>query len=257
MSPTFTYQLTVSYVGTAYAGWQRQPNALTVQEVLERALAGLLGEMSGERGAGAATVVGAGRTDAGVHARGQSAHLELPAEVPTRALVHGVNHRLPDDVRVLAARRRPAGFHARKLASGKEYAYRLRREPVLSPLDAPFVVRAAPDLDVEAMRRAAERLVGTHDFTAFALAGGSHRSPVRTVTAADWEEAGVALTFRVRGDGFLRGMVRAFVGTLLEVGAGRRDTAGVATLLTGRPRGEAGPTAPARGLTLETVVYPD
>jgi len=248
MTGATVYRLTVSYRGEAYAGWQRQPNAMTVQEVLEGALAGLLRRP--------VTVVGASRTDAGVLARGQAAHLELPEPFATGGLVHGANHRLPADVRVLAARRMAAGFHARKHAAGKEYVYRLRREPVLSPLDAPFAVRADPRLDLAAMRAAAERLVGRHDFSAFALAGGGHRSPVRRIASAEWLEDGPELTFRVRGDGFLRGMVRALVGTLLEVGRGRRGVDEFAALLAGGARGDAGATAPARGLTLERVFYP-
>ena len=242
------YRLTVSYRGAAYAGWQRQANAVAVQQVLEAALAVLLGRP--------ARTVGASRTDAGVHARGQVVHLALPRPFAPSGLVHGTNHRLPEDVRVLAARRMPAGFHARKHAAGKEYAYRLRREPVLSPLDAPFAVRAEARLDVAAMAAAAARLVGRHDFSAFALAGGGHRSPVRRILSAGWEEDGPALTFRVRGDGFLRGMVRALVGTLLEVGRGRRGVDDLAALLTGGDRAQAGATAPAHGLSLERVFYP-
>lgn len=246
------YRLTVSYRGEAYAGWQRQDNAPTVQQALEEALEALLGARLG----GPARVIGASRTDAGVHARGQAAHLELAEPFAESGLVHGTNHHLPSDVRVLAARRMAAGFHARKHAAGKEYAYRLRREEVLSPLDAPFAVRADPRLDVAAMRAAAGRLAGRHDFSAFALAGGGHRSPLRTVTSAEWEEDGPALTFRVRGDGFLRGMVRSLVGTLLEVGRGRRGVGEFAALLAGGARSAAGPTAPAHGLTLEKVFYP-
>lgn len=247
MSPA-VYRLTVSYRGEAFAGWQRQPNAPTVQEVLEDALAGLLGRP--------VRVVGASRTDAGVHARGQAAHLELDEPFALSGLVHGTNHRLPPDVRVLAAHRMAAGFHARKHAAGKEYLYRLRREPVLSPLDAPFAVRADPRLDLAAMRAAAERLAGRHEFSAFALAGGGHRSPVRRILSAEWLEVGPELTFRIRGEGFLRGMVRALVGTLIEVGRGRRGVEEFAALLAGGARGEAGATAPAHGLTLERVFYP-
>jgi tRNA pseudouridine38-40 synthase len=245
-------RLIVSYRGAAYAGWQRQQNALAVQEVLERALGRLL--------AAPVRVIGASRTDAGVHARGQAAHLEpvgLASLLPPRALVHGTNHRLPEDVRVLAAERVAPGFHARRSAGGKEYCYRLGRADVLSPLDSPYVAQVPPGIDVVSMRRAAASLPGRHDFSAFALAGGSHTQPFRTIAAASLEEAGPELRFRVVGDGFLRGMVRGLVGTLIEVGLGRRPPEAMAALLRGAPRSAAGPTAPAHGLVLERVLYPD
>lgn len=251
------YRLIVSYRGGAYAGWQRQENARTVQEVLEEALARLL-EGAADQIAEIA-VVGASRTDAGVHARGQAAHLELPAPFPARGLVHGTNHHLPDDVRVLAADEMPAGFHARKHAAAKEYRYRLSRAAVLSPLDEPFAVRVDPRVDPARLAAAAACLPGRHDFSAFAAAGGSHTDPRREVFAATWTEAGEAgeqLHFRIVGDGFLRGMVRALVGTMLEVGLGKRSPEAFADLLAGRPRESAGPTAPAQGLVLERVTYP-
>lgn len=248
LDPMPTYRLILSYRGDAYAGWQRQTNAVAVQQVVEEALGDLLGRP--------VAVVGASRTDAGVHARGQAIHLELAEPFAESGLVHGTNQRLPPDVRVLAAARVRDGFHARKHARAKEYRYRLRREAVLSPLDAPFAVRVDPAIDVAAMARAAALLPGRHDFSAFALAGGGHRQPFRRIFAAGWAEAGPELAFRVNGDGFLRGMVRSLVGTLLEVGLGRRSQADFADLLSGRPRAAAGPTAPAHGLVLERVAYP-
>jgi tRNA pseudouridine38-40 synthase len=246
-----TYRLTLAYRGAAYAGWQRQENAVAVQQVVEEALERLLGQP--------VRIAGASRTDAGVHARGQVAHLELEREFPPRGLVHGTNRFLPEDVRVLAAAAMPRGlpgFHARKSAWGKEYLYRLSRAAVISPLEALFVAPAPAGLDLDRMARAASSLPGRHDFTAFALAGGSHGQPFRRIFSARWEERGEELAFRIVGEGFLRGMVRALVGTLVEVGTGQRAPESFAGLLAGRPRGEAGPTAPARGLVLERVLYP-
>jgi tRNA pseudouridine38-40 synthase len=244
------YRLIVSYRGTAYAGWQRQENARAVQQVLEEALAALLGRPVAE-----VAVVGASRTDAGVHARGQAAHLVLAEDFPPRGLVHGTNHHLPEDVRVLAAERMADGFHARQHAAGKEYIYRLSRAPVLSPLDSPFVVRVDAGIDPERLAAATAALPGRHDFSAFAAAGGSHRQPFRRIFEAGWSEVGDELRFRVVGDGFLRGMVRALVGTLVEVGLSRRPPEEIALLLRGGARATAGPTAPAPGLVLEKVLY--
>ena len=200
------YRLILSYRGTSYAGWQRQNNATTVQQVVEEALSDLLDQE--------VQIVGASRTDAGVHARGQVAHLELPVGFPVRGLLHGANQRLPSGIRVLAAERMPEGFHARKHAAFKLYRYRFGRDPVLSPLESLFAVHLPGRLDLAAMQRAAGHLVGRHDFTAFALSGGSHSQPVRRIDEATWQTAaGNLLEFRIVGNGFLRGMVRSIVGT--------------------------------------------
>jgi tRNA pseudouridine38-40 synthase len=242
------FRLTISYRGTRYAGWQRQDNALSVQQVVEEAVARLAG--------GPVRITGASRTDAGVHARGQVAHLDLERPLPPRALVHGVNAHLPEDVRILAAAGAEDDFHARKSALAKTYRYRLSRAEVISPLDSLFVVAVAARIDLSRLERAAAFLPGRHDFTAFALAGGSHGQPFRQIHAAAWAEHGEEIVFTVTGDGFLRGMVRALVGTLIEAGLGRREPEELFELLRGRPRSAAGPTAPARGLVLENVDYP-
>lgn len=240
--------LTVAYVGTRYAGWQRQPNAVTVQQRLEEALVGLAG--------GEVRTVGAGRTDARVHADGQAVSISLPRTLPCSALIHGTNARLPSDIRVLGAVEVPAGFDARRRAVAKTYRYRLSRSPVVAPALRPFVLPVSSEIDLKPMRDAALVLVGRHDFAAFARAGGAATTTVRRLFAAGWREAGDELQFRVTGEGFLRGMVRGLVGTLLEVGAGRRSLASFAALLApGAARGDAGPTAPPEGLCLERVDF--
>jgi tRNA pseudouridine38-40 synthase len=242
------FRLVLAYVGTAYGGWQRQPNAATVQEVVETALADLTGE--------SVVLAGAGRTDAGVHARGQVAHFDLSRPFPAAALVHGTNHRLPPDIRVLEAAEAGAGFHARYSAAAKAYSYRFLPGRSATPEEAAFAVPVPELVDRAALRDATLHLPGRHDFAAFALAGGAHRTTVRSLYAARWSETAAGCVLHVVGEGFLRGMVRAIAGTLLEVGLGRRDVADFRALLSGAPRSAAGATAPAQGLTLERIWYP-
>jgi tRNA pseudouridine38-40 synthase len=241
------YRLDIAYDGRGFGGWQRQPNADTVQERIESALAELVGEP--------VAVTGASRTDAGVHARAQVAHVDLARPFSCRGLVFGSNHRLPPGIRILAAALAPEGFHARYSAVAKEYAYRLRRGRLLPPELSPFVLAVPERLDFERLQAATLLLPGRHDFSCFALAGASHRSPVRTLFRAAWSEEGTGPTLRVTGDGFLRGMVRGLAGTLLEVALGQRTPAQFARLLAGGERGAAGPTAPAHALSLERIDY--
>ncbi len=243
----YRYRLDIAYVGTGFGGWQRQPNADTVQARLEAALEDLVGEN--------VAVVGASRTDAGVHARAQVAHIDLTRPFSNRGLVFGSNHRLPRGIRLLAARLAPPGFHARFSARAKEYAYCIRPGRLVPPDLAPFVLAVPDRLELEKLRTATLRLPGRHDFSCFALAGGSHRSPIRTLFRAAWENETAGLTLRVAGDGFLRGMVRGVVGTLLEVALGQRSVASFAALLEGGERATAGPTSPAHALFLERIDY--
>lgn len=250
--------LTVAYRGTDYAGWQRQSNATTVQQRLEEALRALLNRD--------VKVVGAGRTDAGVHARGQVAHVvgdpqepnhSIDGDLPDKAFVHGTNRHLPPDIRVMKAFRMAEGFHARKSALSKVYTYRAVPTRVLSPLDSIFVAPVDLRVRVEPIKEALAGLVGRHDFTAFALAGGAHTDPHRRILRAQLSRSGAGhLIFEFEGDGFLRGMVRSLVGTLIEVGLGKREPKAFCALLAGSPRSEAGPTAPPQGLVLERVFYP-
>jgi tRNA pseudouridine38-40 synthase len=246
-APGKRYRLTVAYSGGAFAGWQRQPNASTVQELLEDALA----ELTGERVA----LTGAGRTDAGVHAAGQVAHFDLSRPFALGGLVHGTNHRLPGDIRVLDAAEAAPDFHARFSAEAKEYRYRWIRARFAAPRDAGRALAVPEALDLAALVSATRHLPGPHDFSAFALAGGAHTSGVRTLFAAGWIDEPPLLELRLVGDGFLRGMVRGIAGTLLDVALGRRSPTAFAALLGGGSRDAAGATAPAHGLTLERVWF--
>jgi tRNA pseudouridine38-40 synthase len=239
------YALRIAWIGTRYAGWQRQPDAPTVQQAVEEAVAAWAGAQI--------AVVGASRTDAGVHARGQVAHLRCERELALGALVHGTNGRLPEDVRVLAAAQAPDTFNAQRDGIAKLYRYRLHLGRVTPPGEAPFAWRIGGELDRAALSAATRCLPGRHDFSCFALAGGAHDDPRRSIHSARWEGEGERLTLAIVGDGFLRGMVRGLVGTLVDVAAGRRPVGNFADLLAGGHRGEAGPTAPAHGLCLERV----
>ena len=247
------HRLTLAYVGTRWAGWQRQPNAPTVQAAVEEAL----GRLTGER----VVTHAAGRTDAGVHARGQVISFQLTRPFPRSGLVHGTNHHLPEEIRILAASAVDDVFHARRSATAKRYAYRIwfpgdaAARDIVPPDLAPFVVPAPRGLDPARLAAATRSLPGRHDFAAFALTGGAATTSVRRIFAAGWTVADDELTFEIVGEGFLRGMVRRLVGTLLDIGRGARPTGDLAALLADPRCGEAGPTAPARGLVLRAVEY--
>jgi tRNA pseudouridine38-40 synthase len=202
-------------------------------------------------------VQGASRTDAGVHAAGQEAHVVLGRAWPSRALIDGTNHHLPNSVRVLRSIPVSPCFHARSWAVAKEYHYRMSRRPILLPFESATTVRVSAGLDLGRLRAAVALLPGRHDWSAFARAGGSHQQSFRRVFSAEVVEQDADLVFRVQGDGFLRGMVRALVGSLLWVATGKLSLETWAALLEGGDRSAAGPSAPAHGLVLRRVYYPD
>jgi tRNA pseudouridine38-40 synthase len=248
MKPRRNIRLLLEYDGTGYHGWQRQADAATIQQTLEEALERLTGE--------AVVLIGSGRTDAGVHALGQVANFRLNSAIPLKAFHEGLNSLLPKDIAVLAAQEAPPEFHARKSARAKTYEYRILNRGNRSPLHHHYAWWIAPRLDLPAMAAAAAFLPGEHDFTAFRASGSDNKNPVRQVLAAGWrDEPGGWLSFTITATGFLRGMVRSLVGTMVEAGRGKAPATKLAELLASGARQDTGPTAPPQGLYLLEVYY--
>ncbi|HTR90009.1 MAG TPA: tRNA pseudouridine(38-40) synthase TruA [Solirubrobacteraceae bacterium] len=255
-------KLTLEYHGAHFAGWARQPGLRTVQEELQRALSTILAQPI--------PLTVAGRTDRGVHAWGQVASYPHEAVDPRR-----LNALLPEDVAVLAAEPMPEGFDARRHASSRTYCYRVLARPARGVFERDRSLWWPRPVDLEALRACAAALVGTHDFTAFTPTHTHHVRFQRDVLRAEWRTAGAQahdpragashaegdggegqlLEFWIQADTFMRHMNRILVGTMLQVAGGRRSLADFQALLEGRPRAEAGPTAPAHGLTLASVEY--
>jgi tRNA pseudouridine38-40 synthase len=272
-----SFKITLAYDGTDYVGWQRQANGVSVQGLIEDALRELEGR--------AVAVAGAGRTDSGVHALGQVAAFTIERAMPPDALLRALNAHLPDAIRVMAADEVPASFHPRFVASTKTYRYRIWNGDVVSPFECRYVWPVGGALDVEAMSAAARLVEGQHDFAAFQATGSDVASTVRDVVESRIADCGsridygfaespqsirnsairnsalrnpqsALLVYEITGSGFLRHMVRTIVGTLVEIGRGKRPVDWMADVLASRDRTAAGPTAPAAGLFLVRVDYP-
>jgi tRNA pseudouridine38-40 synthase len=271
-----TFKLTLAYDGTDYVGWQRQASGTSIQQVVEDALSDL------DRRP--VPLIGAGRTDAGVHAVGQVASCSLRCGLEPRVLRRAINARLPRDIRVLSAELVADGFHARHEARRKTYCYRIWNGEVLSPFERRSAWHVSGSMDLNAVIAAAAMLEGRHDFAGFQAAGGNAQTTVRTVTrsrifrtaigraadpvAIEPSETAVRpeptrgsdadlIVYEITGDGFLRHMVRAIVGTLVEIGRGRWSSGRIGEVLAARDRALSGPTAPPHGLFLVSVEYGD
>ncbi len=243
------WAILLEYDGTTFVGWQRQATGISVQEVLETAAAKLT------RGEPVASIV-AGRTDAGVHAEGQVAQLDLPDALPAQKVRDALNfHMKPHPVVVLKAAAAPAGWNARFSAIGRAYRYRILNRRVRPALLARRVWHVAADLDTDAMHRAAQSLLGRHDFTSFRAAACQAKSPLRTLDRLDVRRDGELIEIVTEARSFLHHQVRNMVGTLKLVGDGSWPVERVASALAAHDRAAAGPTAPAEGLCLTGVRY--
>lgn len=245
------FKLTLAYDGTEFVGWQRQANGRSVQALLEETFSRIEGA--------SVTVVGAGRTDAGVHALGQVASVSLENGLAAPVLRRALNATLPPDVRVVAVEAASPDFNARFAAQTKAYRYRIVCGEFISPFDRNVAWHLPVSLNVVEMKRAAAQLEGRHDFAAFQSVGSNVMSTERTVLSSQLTSVKKAETeeilYDVTGTGFLRHMVRAIVGTLVEIGAGRLQAGDLTEILASRDRHRAGPTAPAHGLFLMAVSY--
>lgn len=235
-------RIIVAYDGTNYHGWQLQENGITIEEELNRCLSELLGERI--------RVIGASRTDSGVHAMGNVAVFDTQNRMPAEKVAYALNQRLPEDIRIQKSEEVPPDWHPRHCHSIKTYEYRIYRAEFSMPVKRLYSYFFYRPLDIVCMREAAACLEGEHDFRSFCQTGAQVESTVRTIYSVQVEEQGADLVIKVCGNGFLYNMVRIIVGTLLEAGQCKRMPESILDILAAKDRSTAGPTAPANGLML-------
>lgn len=240
-------KLVVAYDGTNYKGWQLQPNGVTIEEVLNRALTELLKEPI--------TVIGASRTDSGVHARGNVAVFDTENRMPADKICFALNQRLPEDIRIQSSEEVPADWHPRKANCTKTYEYKILNRKIAMPLERLYSHFCYVPLDVEKMRQAAQHIIGEHDFKSFCTVRTQAEETVRTVYSLDIDREDDMIIIRISGSGFLYNMVRIIAGTLMKVGMGVYPPEHVAEIIEARDRQQAGQTALAKGLTLVSLEY--
>lgn len=242
-------KLTVAYDGTNYCGWQVQPNGVSIQAVLQKAIENLLGKPT--------DVTGASRTDSGVHALGQVAVFDTDSRIPAWKYAMAINQRLPDDIVVQKSEIVPDDFHPRYQEVEKTYEYRILNRRTALPNERLYSWHYRQKLDTQAMQRAAALFIGTHDFGAFCSIKTSADSTVRAVYTSNITRSGDIITYRISGDGFLYNMVRIIMGALAKVGVGQRSDEDILRALQNPSVKFGTPTAPARGLTLVGIRYPE
>ena len=242
-------KIIVAYDGTNYCGWQVQPNGITIESVLNHHLSELLGEEI--------HVIGASRTDSGVHADGNVAVFDTSARMPAEWISYALNTRLPQDIRIQDSCEVPSDFHPRFQRTVKTYEYRICSRKFPDPCSRLYSLFYYWELDVEQMKKAAAYLVGEHDFTSFCTKKEEVTNCVRTIYSLDIEKTGDQIVIRIRGNGFLYNMVRIITGTLLRVGGGLIKPEQISEILAARDRSAAAETAPAHGLKLVKIEYPD
>ncbi len=241
------YKAVVQYDGTRYEGWQRHAGKETIQGKIEKALEKVTGQE--------VPIIGAGRTDAGVHAKGQVINFHLPAACQVNTLEKEINEALPDDIFVMDVEETDNRFHSRFHAKRKTYVYRIRISSQKDVFYRRFIWQYGHMLDIQAMEKAIPYLIGTHDFTSFRGQKKMKKSAVRTIFSIEIKEKKGILTMAFTGDGFLPYMIRILVGTLVEIGEGKRDVEGLTSVIDAKERAQAGFTAPPQGLTLLSVEY--
>lgn len=240
-------KLVVAYDGTKYCGWQVQPNQITIEGVLNEALTNLLGEE--------VTVIGASRTDSGVHAMGNVAVFDTNSRIPGEKFSYALNQRLPEDIRIQNSCEVDVSFHPRKVTCSKTYQYRIVNCEFPNPMKRLYAHFVYNSMDIEKMQQAAKYLVGEHDFKSFCSIHTQAKETVRTIYSIEVTKEGEEVVITIRGNGFLYNMVRIIAGTLLQVGLGQRAPEAMREILEARDRETAGPTAPACGLTLLQIEY--